>query len=146
VFVDKAEMFNRLNIPKSASASERRFLHIPGALTRQWASVRLVFSLQLVSSSVPSFHFTRCSHLDQNPSAGVIFMCFTIDYRILHVKITPEATRDATHFYTLFYNAPPAIKVGLPFVCFPHLLTNRLKGLPSLDDGNWHHLFVGKAS
>jgi len=38
-------------------------------------------------------------------------MCFTIDYRILHVKITPEATQDATHFYTLFYNAPPAIKV-----------------------------------
>ena len=44
-------------------------------------------------------------------------MCFTIDYRILHLEITAEATRDATHFYTLFYNAPPAIKVGLAFVC-----------------------------
>lgn len=43
-------------------------------------------------------------------------MCFTIDYRILHVKITPEATRDATHFYTLFFNAPPGIKVGLAFI------------------------------
>jgi len=40
-------------------------------------------------------------------------MCFTIDYRILHVKITHEATQDATHFYTLFYNAPPAIKAFL---------------------------------
>jgi len=43
-------------------------------------------------------------------------MCFTIDYRILHIKITPEATQDATHFYTLFYNAPPAINVGPAFV------------------------------
>jgi len=49
-------------------------------------------------------------------------MCFTIDYRILHVKITPEATRDATHFYTLFYNAPPAIKVGLAFVPCSHIV------------------------
>lgn len=43
-------------------------------------------------------------------------MCFTIDYRILHLEITPEATQDASHFYTLFYNAPPAIKVGPAFV------------------------------
>ena len=43
-------------------------------------------------------------------------MCFTIDYRILHIKITPEATEDATHFYTLFYNAPPGIKVSLAFI------------------------------
>jgi len=50
-------------------------------------------------------------------------MCFTIDYRMLHVKITPEATQDATHFYTLFYNAPPAIKtflhsmMGIGIIC-----------------------------
>lgn len=43
-------------------------------------------------------------------------MCFTIDYRILHMAITPEATRDATHFYALFYRAPPAIKVGVAFI------------------------------
>jgi hypothetical protein len=48
-------------------------------------------------------------------------MCFTIDYRILHLKITPEATQDATHFYTLFYNAPPAIRVGLALVCDNHM-------------------------
>ncbi|KAF9786495.1 Shr3 amino acid permease chaperone [Thelephora terrestris] len=54
---------------------------------------------------------------------GVLCMCFTIDYRILHLKITPEATQDATHFYTLFYNAPPAIKaflhsmMGIGIIC-----------------------------
>lgn len=74
-------------------------------------------------------------------------MCFTIDYRILHLKITPEAIRDATHFYTLFYNAPPAIKVGLPFVHRRDvLLINGLKGFPALDDGDWDHLFVRETS
>ena len=75
-------------------------------------------------------------------------MCFTIDYRILHVKIAPEATRDATHFYTLFYNAPPAIKVGdgSPLFVVDISLMNDLKGFPSLDDGNRYYLFVGKTS
>jgi len=40
-------------------------------------------------------------------------MCFNVDYRILHMSITEQATQDATHFYTLFYNAPPAIKALL---------------------------------
>ena len=53
---------------------------------------------------------------DDNMFLGVVFMCFTLDYRILHLKITPEATEDATHFYTLFYNAPPAIRVGFAFI------------------------------
>ena len=74
-------------------------------------------------------------------------MCFTIDYRILHTKITPEATQDAAHFYTLFYNAPPAIKVGdSPLFVVDVSLMNDLKGLPSLDDGDWYHVFVGKTS
>ena len=72
-------------------------------------------------------------------------MCFIIDYRILHVKITPEAIQDATHFYTLFYNAPPAIKVGFAIVrCLDVLSINGLKGFSALDDGHWDNLFVGK--
>ncbi|KAF9648894.1 hypothetical protein BDM02DRAFT_3128767 [Thelephora ganbajun] len=69
------------------------------------------------------FGFIWHPQLDHNLFVGVIFMCFTIDYRILHVKITPEAIQDATHFYTLFYNAPPAIKaflhsmMGIGIIC-----------------------------
>lgn len=77
---------------------------------------------------------------------GVLCMCFTIDHRILHLTITPEATQDATHFYTLFYNAPPGIKVGRLAFIRGALLINRLKGFPSLDDGNRHRLFIGKTS
>ena len=111
------KMFNRLSISKighvPAKGDRSCFFRIPSTLTRQWASVRLVSSPQLGSSSVLPFCVAWCPCVNQNMSVGVIFMCFTIDYRILHVKITPEAIQDATHFYTLFYNAPPAIKVGL---------------------------------
>lgn len=145
-------MFNRLIIPKIGKCQRKAISSVSSAsratLTRQWASVRPVSLLQSASSLVSSLDCVWNPHLNHNLFAGVLFMCFTIDYRILHVKITPEATQDATHFYTLFHNAPPAIKVGLAFIHRGRVTytVNRLTDVPSLDDGNRHRLFIGKTS
>ncbi|KAG2150212.1 Shr3 amino acid permease chaperone [Suillus bovinus] len=44
---------------------------------------------------------------------GVLFICFFVDYRILHQKLTEEIIEDGFQFYTTFFNAPPAIKAVL---------------------------------
>ncbi|EIM80514.1 uncharacterized protein STEHIDRAFT_37844, partial [Stereum hirsutum FP-91666 SS1] len=41
---------------------------------------------------------------------GVLFICFNVDYRVLFLPVTDETVADAFQFYTMFYNAPPAIK------------------------------------
>ncbi|THH04010.1 hypothetical protein EW146_g10290 [Bondarzewia mesenterica] len=41
---------------------------------------------------------------------GVLFICFNVDYRLLHDTLTDEIVNDAFQFYTTFFNAPPAIK------------------------------------
>ncbi|KAH7922580.1 hypothetical protein BV22DRAFT_1037301 [Leucogyrophana mollusca] len=44
---------------------------------------------------------------------GVLFICFFIDFRILHQPLTEEIIEDGFHFYATFFNAPPAIKALL---------------------------------
>ncbi|KII85800.1 hypothetical protein PLICRDRAFT_44206 [Plicaturopsis crispa FD-325 SS-3] len=44
---------------------------------------------------------------------GVLFICFNVDHRILYSELTDEVVADGFHFYTTFYNAPPAIKALL---------------------------------
>ncbi|CAL1714864.1 unnamed protein product [Somion occarium] len=46
-------------------------------------------------------------------SLGILFICFTVDYRILFIPLTDEAVRDGFEFYTTFFNSPPAIKALL---------------------------------
>ncbi|KAK7679454.1 hypothetical protein QCA50_017508 [Cerrena zonata] len=46
-------------------------------------------------------------------SLGVLFICFTVDYRILFEPLTETAIRDGLEFYTTFFNSPPAIKALL---------------------------------
>lgn len=43
--------------------------------------------------------------------AGVLFICFNIDHRILYSELTEQVITDGFQFYTTFFNAPPAIKV-----------------------------------
>ena len=49
-------------------------------------------------------------------------------------------------FTPSFTTPRPPSRWGPPLCAAALSLTIRIKGLPSLDDGNWHHLFVGKAS
>ncbi|KIJ20794.1 hypothetical protein PAXINDRAFT_125216, partial [Paxillus involutus ATCC 200175] len=44
---------------------------------------------------------------------GVLFICFFIDYRILHQALTEDVIEDGFQFYATFFNAPPAIKALL---------------------------------
>ncbi|ETW78944.1 hypothetical protein HETIRDRAFT_420137 [Heterobasidion irregulare TC 32-1] len=44
---------------------------------------------------------------------GVLFICFNVDYRVLHTQLTDEVVGDAFQFYATFFNAPPAIKALL---------------------------------
>jgi len=44
---------------------------------------------------------------------GVLFICFFIDYRILHKELTQDVIEDGFQFYATFFNAPPAIKALL---------------------------------
>lgn len=68
-----------------------------------------------------------------------------MDYRILHITITEQATRDATQFYTLFYNAPPAIKVSLAHST--RYDTGRCEiGLFAFNDGYRNPVSAGKAA
>lgn len=44
---------------------------------------------------------------------GVLFICFFVDYRILHQELTEQIIEDGFQFYATFFNAPPAIKALL---------------------------------
>ncbi|KAF9245310.1 Shr3 amino acid permease chaperone [Melanogaster broomeanus] len=44
---------------------------------------------------------------------GVLFICFFVDYRILHKELTQDIIEDGFQFYATFFNAPPAIKALL---------------------------------
>ncbi|KAL4062473.1 Shr3 amino acid permease chaperone [Scleroderma yunnanense] len=44
---------------------------------------------------------------------GVLFICFFVDYRILHQQLTNDVIEDGFQFYATFFNAPPAIKALL---------------------------------
>jgi len=44
---------------------------------------------------------------------GILFICSTIDYRLLWGKVTNDVINDGFQFYTTFFNAPPAIKALL---------------------------------
>ena len=52
--------------------------------------------------------------LTEATCAGVLFICFNVDYRVLHTQLTDEVVGDAFQFYATFFNAPPAIKVRAP--------------------------------
>jgi hypothetical protein len=41
---------------------------------------------------------------------GVIFICMTVDYRILYA-LDEQAVQDGTVFYSTFFRAPVAIRV-----------------------------------
>ncbi|TFY72295.1 hypothetical protein EVG20_g706 [Dentipellis fragilis] len=44
---------------------------------------------------------------------GVLCVCLNVDYRVLFVELTDETVEDGFKFYTMFFNAPPAIKALL---------------------------------
>jgi len=44
---------------------------------------------------------------------GVLFICYFVDYRILHQELTEQTIEDGFQFYATFFNAPPAIKALL---------------------------------
>ncbi|KAJ8072956.1 Protein csh3 [Marasmius tenuissimus] len=44
---------------------------------------------------------------------GILFICFNVDCRLLWGGVTAEDIKDGIQFYTMFYNAPPAIKALL---------------------------------
>ncbi|KAI0091784.1 Shr3 amino acid permease chaperone [Irpex rosettiformis] len=41
---------------------------------------------------------------------GVLFICLSVDYRVLFAPLTDEAIQDGLEFYTTFFKSPPAIK------------------------------------
>jgi hypothetical protein len=48
---------------------------------------------------------------------GVLFICLSVDHRLLYQELTQEAIDDGFLFYTTFFNAPPAIKVRHCVAC-----------------------------
>ena len=44
---------------------------------------------------------------------GILFVCFTVDHKLLFGALTEQAVEDGFFFYTTFYNSPPVIKVCL---------------------------------
>lgn len=44
---------------------------------------------------------------------GILFVCFTVDHRLLFGTLTEQAIEDGFFFYTTFYNSPPVIKLVL---------------------------------
>ncbi|KAF8623918.1 hypothetical protein AX17_007246 [Amanita inopinata Kibby_2008] len=44
---------------------------------------------------------------------GVLFICFTVDHRLLWAELTEESVNDGFQFYTTFFSSPPAIKALL---------------------------------
>lgn len=44
---------------------------------------------------------------------GVLFICSTVDHRLLWGNVTDDVVNDGFQFYTTFFNAPPAIKALL---------------------------------
>lgn len=51
---------------------------------------------------------------------GALFVCFTVDHKLLFGQLTDQAVDDGFLLYANFYNAPPAIKVHSNYVspCF----------------------------
>jgi hypothetical protein len=56
-------------------------------------------------------HSRGIIHHSHHQPLGVLFVCFTVDQRILYGTLTEETIEDGFQFYTTFFNAPPAIKV-----------------------------------
>lgn len=54
---------------------------------------------------------------------GILFVCLTVDQRILWGEFTDTVREDGFQFYATFYNAPTAIKVRRRFF---HLTLMRL--------------------
>ncbi|KAL5531646.1 hypothetical protein ACEPAG_4523 [Sanghuangporus baumii] len=46
-------------------------------------------------------------------SFGVLFVCFTIDHKLLFGQLNEQSVEDGFFFYTTFYNAPPVIRALL---------------------------------
>ncbi|PAV20103.1 Shr3 amino acid permease chaperone [Pyrrhoderma noxium] len=44
---------------------------------------------------------------------GILFVCFTVDHKLLFGALTEQAVEDGFFFYTTFYNSPPVIKLVL---------------------------------
>ncbi|KLO19048.1 hypothetical protein SCHPADRAFT_865628 [Schizopora paradoxa] len=44
---------------------------------------------------------------------GILFVCFTVDHKLLFTAYTDQSIEDGFLFYTTFYNAPPAIRTLL---------------------------------
>ncbi|KAA1468757.1 hypothetical protein DENSPDRAFT_539400 [Dentipellis sp. KUC8613] len=55
----------------------------------------------------------RAALLLTGPETGVLCVCLNVDYRVLFVELTDETVEDGFKFYTMFFNAPPAIKALL---------------------------------
>ncbi|KAH8116425.1 Shr3 amino acid permease chaperone [Phellopilus nigrolimitatus] len=45
--------------------------------------------------------------------AGTLFVCFTVDQKLLYRDVTEQSVEDGFFFYTTFYNAPLVIKTLL---------------------------------
>lgn len=48
---------------------------------------------------------------DSYSFTGVLFVCFTVDYKLLFADLSEQSVEDGFFFYTTFYNAPPVIRV-----------------------------------
>ncbi|EJD07547.1 uncharacterized protein FOMMEDRAFT_137824 [Fomitiporia mediterranea MF3/22] len=44
---------------------------------------------------------------------GILFVCFTVDHKLLFGELTEQTVDDGFFFYTTFYNAPPVIRALL---------------------------------
>jgi hypothetical protein len=61
-----------------------------------------------------------------------LFICFTVDHRILWGQITEKDIEDGFHFYRAFYNAPPAIRVRLRWSSFASYTRSLTRGYQTL--------------
>lgn len=43
--------------------------------------------------------------------SGVLFVCFTVDHKLLFTEYSAQDVEDGLFFYTTFYNAPQVIRV-----------------------------------
>lgn len=53
----------------------------------------------------------RVLQTTSNFALGTLFLCLNVDYRLLWA-LDDQAVKDGFVFYTTFYHAPPAIRVG----------------------------------
>lgn len=110
------------NIPSSVRHVRSNMHQRSSSRTEEDVDQKRWVSVKQPSCPLPAFSLVRKLQSFQRPPAfsntalsftGVLFICFNVDYRVLFLPVTDETVADAFQFYTMFYNAPPAIKVRI---------------------------------